>query len=320
MNVQSFGKESPLTGPHLRKSSSAPYIPATGQSLTLEHYSNTNTMTSRTPPSKMTATLPWTGAIHQKAASPLTPAKRFSPYRIKQEHKSILTGHSHVHPHRSPPPYDRPVASDTSNVEAEDDDFGNVRHVKLDFELFREGRQCTPSPEQQEVIFSLFPTSYRMTLRPPYLTVFCTQLPPKPWPVSVAGLPLFLTDDNNKSPINYGLHAYGPKAFVKSSISLWKTPDLEAVREVFDVLDNLGANIRRLQWTGVGFLALAAKEPYEGWRSRLPFLINNIMVGYVFGQQDVAEKAVCRTLPQGKPRDNTVYDGSRPGIMETSRL
>ncbi|KAK4697087.1 hypothetical protein P7C71_g931, partial [Lecanoromycetidae sp. Uapishka_2] len=230
-----------------------------------------------------------TGPIRQKAASPLTAAKR--------------------------------------------------RHIKLDFELFRDGEQCTPSMEQQDVIFGLFPTSYRLTLRPPFLIVFCEELPPKPWPITVAGLPLFLTGEklppkrwpvkgaalpffltnDNASPINHGLPGRGPKKSVKSCISLWKTPDLGAFQEVFGVLDDLGANVHRLQWIGTGFLALATKEPYEDWRSRLPFLINKVLISYIFGEQDVEENAVRRVLPQERVRDNTSYNDLRPGIMISSR-
>lgn len=135
----------------------------------------------------------------------------------------------------------------------------------------------------------------------------------------MAGIPLFLTTNDKQSPINYGLHGYGPKAFVKSSISLWKTPDLEAFHEIFTVLDDLGAHIHRLQWIGTGFLALASLEPDEEWRSRLPSSINNIFIGYVFGEQDVEERAIRRILPQGRTRDDTTYDDLRPGIMITSK-
>ena len=274
-------------------------------------------MISLTPTSKMPAASTSIGPIRRKAASPLTLAKRFSPYRIKQERKSLLTGHSHTHPDPSPP-FNLPVTCDTANPIVEDSDFDNVRHIKLDFELFREGRQCIPSAEEQIVIFGLFPSSYRMSIRPPFLIVFCKKLPPKPWPVSVAGLPLFLTD-NNESPINYGISSRGPKASVKSSISLWKTPDLGAFQEIFNVLNDFGANIRRLQWIGTGFLALASKAPYEDWRSRLPCSINNILISYVFGEQDVEEKAIRRILPQGRTRDDTTYNDLRPGIMITSK-
>ncbi|MCJ1228476.1 hypothetical protein MMC12_005137 [Toensbergia leucococca] len=249
------------------------------------------TLTSPTPQSKKMAGSVSTGPLRKKAASPLTPAKRSS--------------------------FNLPVPTDIADSIVEDDGF-DVRHVKLDFELYREGRQWTPSVKEQNVILNLFPTSYRMSIRPPFLIVFCTKLPPKPWPISVAGVPLFLTD-NNELPINYGLSSHGPKASVKSSISLWKTPDLGAFQEVFSVLNDLGANIRRLQWIGTGFLALATKEPYGDWRSRLPFLINNIFIGYVFGEKDLEEKAVRRILPQGRTRDDTTYNDLRPGIMITSK-
>ena len=176
----------------------------------------------------------------------------------------------------------------------------SVRHIKLGFELFRGGEQYFPSAEQTTIILDLFPTSYRMTLRPPFLIIYCTKLPPKPWPVSVAGLPLFLTDKEDVLPMDWGLPGRGPKATINSSISRWTTPDLKAFEEIFELLDGLGARIDRLQWIGTGFLALAAKEPFEDWSSRLPWLINGIVISYIFGEVDVRGESSSSNLTTGE--------------------
>ena len=65
---------------------------------------------------------------------------------------------------------------------------------------------------------ALFPTCYKLSFAPPFLLLACTKLPPKPWPVTVAGMPLYLTTDAEESPLDMGLGGRGPKAFVDAII------------------------------------------------------------------------------------------------------
>ncbi|KAI4117909.1 MAG: hypothetical protein LQ338_007480, partial [Usnochroma carphineum] len=107
---------------------------------------------------------------------------------------------------------------------------------------------------------------------------------------------------------------------IKASVERWKTPDLEAFKQLLAVLNDLGADIHRLQWIGWCFLALRASQPSYDWRIRLPAFVNKIRIGYVFREQTVEEKAVRRKVPAGKVTDNEVYQQLRPGVMVASEL
>lgn len=67
----------------------------------------------------------------------------------------------------------------------------------------------------------LIPTCFRLSFTPPFMIVACSELPAKPWPVTVAGMPLYLTTDGECSPMDLGLSASGPKASVEASIQRW---------------------------------------------------------------------------------------------------
>ncbi|MCJ1471191.1 hypothetical protein MMC07_009839 [Pseudocyphellaria aurata] len=132
-------------------------------------------------------------------------------------------------------------------------------------------------------------------------------------------MPLYLTTEAECSPMDLGISAGGPKASVEASIQRWQTPDIEIFKKLFDLFDKLQANIHRVQWIGWSFLALGRSEPFADWRKRLPFLINNIRIGYIFGEQRLHEKAQRRSLPTGRVPDNEVYRDLRPGVMITSK-
>ena len=167
---------------------------------------------------------------------------------------------------------------------------------------------------------SLFPTCFKLSFAPPFLILACRKLPAKPWPVTVAGMPLYLTTDGEASPMDCGRTGRGPKQFVEATIERWQTPNLDTFKKVFRLLDSLNAKIHCLQWIGWCFLALGASEPYDDWRTRLPWVINNIRIGYIFGEQTVHEKALRRKLPAGRVPDDEAYADLRPGVMVTSKM
>jgi len=86
------------------------------------------------------------------------------------------------------------------------------------------------------------------------------------------------------------------------------------------VLDDLDANVHRLQWIGWFILALAAHEPYDNWRARLPTRINDFPIRYIFGEEAMKEKALRRKLPAGRSPDNDIYTNLRPGVMVASKI
>ncbi|KAL9113804.1 MAG: hypothetical protein Q9187_007572 [Circinaria calcarea] len=84
------------------------------------------------------------------------------------------------------------------------------------------------------------------------------------------------------------------------------------------MFDSFDAKIHRIQWIGWCFLALGAREPYPDWKTRLPFVVNNILIGYVFGEQTVREKVLRLKLPAGRIPDGEAYQELQPGLMVAS--
>lgn len=74
------------------------------------------------------------------------------------------------------------------------------------------------------------PTCISVTFSPRFLIVVCTKLSIKPWPVTVAGLPLYLTADHDAPPINLGENSRGPKISIDTTLLRWQTPDLQAFK------------------------------------------------------------------------------------------
>ena len=267
---------------------------------------------STTPPVAQSA------AFRNKSASPLK-LVRYSPYKIARKSTSLqLIGHPHSHPNPPPHAFKLDIPPTDDKPLHDEEEIIATRHAKLDFELFRDGEPRMPSSEQCSRMLALFPTSYALEFLPPFITIRCRSLPPKPWPVTIAGLPLFLTTDDKLSPMETGIFSQGPKASIECSIQPWKTPDLAAFEGMFALLRHSNLNVDRIQWLGWSFLAIAPGQPPADWRKSLPSRVNGLLVGYSFEQQDSEEKAVRRKLPTGREPDDSHYAELRPGIMVAS--
>lgn len=184
---------------------------------------------------------------------------RFSPYKLQVKISSVvhLPGSSHAHPNPSPPKYTLPTVSAISQFIHEDEEFENTRHIRMDFKLFRDGRKCSPSSIQCGAITALFPTSFQLTFTPPFLIIACFKLPAKPWPVTVAGMPLYLTTDKECSPMDLGRTASGSKAYVEASIEPWQMLEIETFEKLLALFAELSANIRQLEPTRMDRMVLS---------------------------------------------------------------
>ncbi|KAL8721511.1 MAG: hypothetical protein Q9225_001810 [Loekoesia sp. 1 TL-2023] len=230
------------------------------------------------------------GTFRKKSASPYKVA-RFSPYKLPIKVKSLLNLVGHPHELLDPPPpaFSLPTTSSSSNVvdvfKHQGMEFQATAHVKLPFNLYQNGKQLLPTSVQHQQIMALFPTCFAVGFAPPFLIVRCRTLPPKPWPVTVASLPLFLTNDPDERPMDMGVTAQGPRLKINADTGLWKTPSREAFREIFRAFEREGAMIDSVQWFGIGFKILAAAEPVKDWKKKLPGFINDLYVGYVIGEE-----------------------------------
>ena len=65
---------------------------------------------------------------------------------------------------------------------------------------------------------------------------------------------------------------------------------------------------------------VAAEAPNEALKSKLPCFINDIYVGYIFGEEAVNERALITKLPITRDHDNEVYSTLRPGVKMCSQV
>lgn len=230
-----------------------------------------------------------------------------------------LTGHPHAHPNPPPPAYNLSAAPQAAQFVQDDKVFEHTRHVQMPFTLYRDGRQNEPSLEEMQAIMALFPTCTKLQFCPPFMAIVCSTLPPKPWPVTVAGIPVFFTSEPDQLPMDIGITSHGPKVTIDVNVQRWVTPGLTAFKEIFKMFNLMKANIHELHWIGWGFIALGATPP-EDWRSQLPPMINKIRIGYVWGEQIGTDKAVRRQVPVGQITDDVIYNTLRPGIMIASKV
>lgn len=181
--------------------------------------------------------------------------------------------------------------------------------------------QINPNKEQANAILDLFPTAFNLSLQNPFIVVTCKKLPPKPWPLTVAGMPLYLTTDPNTTPLKLGLGARGPKLEIDHLIRRYENPTLQTFKTVFEALDKRGIHLTRLQWIGWRFLGYLSGAAPNDWSSTFPPLINDVTIGYLFGEEAIEEKALRNKVPSGRVYDDAVYnDRLRPGVMLAGKV
>ena len=196
------------------------------------------------------------------------------------------------------------------------DMFQATTHVKLDFHLFQDGQQINPNNEQVNAILDLFPTAFSLSIQNPLMIIVCSQLPPKPWPLTVAGMPIYITNDRNKTPLRLGLGARGATINIDDPIKRYAKPSLDTFTKVFQALDERNIHLTRLQWVGWRFLGFLSGDAPTGWKSSFPAFINGITMGYIFGEEASEQKALRLKVPAERDYDDATYgEKLRPGIM-----
>lgn len=82
------------------------------------------------------------------------------------------------------------------------------------------------------------------------LVIRLRQYPPKPWPISIAGLPAWFTTDDLAEPIQFGVPGRQPRV-LENSLCLWSTPSkslFEAIVETFR--QNFDIAVYSVMWMG----------------------------------------------------------------------
>ena len=168
---------------------------------------------------------------------------------------------------------------------------------------------------------AVFPTCYAETLMNPLLILHYETLPPRPWPLTIAGLPVYLTTELKLSPLPLGLPAGGSPLEIGATVCLWKTPTVDAMMEIFQGFDARKLPIKAIRWFGVRFLVEVEGESPQNWRSIFPRRINKVHVSYIFGENAGTPGSLRLKLPTDAEPDDANYSNIlRPGVILSSGI
>jgi hypothetical protein len=199
------------------------------------------------------------------------------------------------------------------------------RHILFDFTLVEDGMpRCPRTEEEWNVLLNLFPTTYSVSLHGLFLIVRVRRLPPKPWPLSVAGLPFYITTNEWDSPWIRGKHGHGGRILEDLNAQRRVTDEIfDAVISYFDTHTNV--KITAVRWS-IGYWRITV--PDGTLIQKLPMVIACTVCGYLFDSQIQRPVETAYRLKEPSlgtyddtfyaAYDNPVYSTLHPGIMLSS--
>lgn len=191
------------------------------------------------------------------------------------------------------------------------------RHILFDFTLVEDGMPRCPSTEEEwNVLQNLFPTTYSVSLHGLFLIIRVRRLPPKPWPLSVAGLPFYITTNEWNSPWIRGEYGRGGRILEDLNAQHRVTDEIfDAVTSYFNTHTNV--KITAVRWS-IGSWRITV--PDGTLVQKLPMVVARTPCGYVFESQiqRPVETAYRLKEPSLAAYGDSTYANLRPGIMLSS--
>jgi hypothetical protein len=109
--------------------------------------------------------------------------------------------------------FDIELGKKSRESKALQDILATSKRIKLDYPLIMDGRPWGPPADRGFTdLLNLFSTTFVVEIRSPFLIIRVHTLPPKPWPLTIGGLPVRFTTDKYDTCFDYGKGGKGPKA------------------------------------------------------------------------------------------------------------
>ncbi|KAI5780476.1 hypothetical protein EDC01DRAFT_730687 [Geopyxis carbonaria] len=162
---------------------------------------------------------------------------------------------------------------------------------------------------------ALFPDTIAITFSAPFLVVRCRKLPPMPWPISIAGVPLWFTKDLAALPIEFGMPGLGREvSFTSAVLSHLKVHTAEFESLMIILRYRFNVEILSILWTGNRYLITV---PGVTEIRRLPENMMGLLITYKYADdEDRISAVVAHRKLANVVRDDTDYTPHlRPGVM-----
>ncbi|KAL8734989.1 MAG: hypothetical protein Q9166_001114 [cf. Caloplaca sp. 2 TL-2023] len=284
----------------------------------------TRTVFQFSPSKKVAAASP------QRAKKP-SPEKKSLPYTtlILPPKRSLSSSESSSPTKKSKTADDKDVTQFEVDLDSVDLNFDHSlslsKRIQLPYSLVNFGLATLPPSGDFSEIHKLFPSSFAIEVCPPFLIVLMDNLPTKPWPLTIGGLPVHFTTSKDDEPFKKGQLGRGPRALThldlhKSSINISE----EVLNQAASVFPKLGVKVKDLFWFG-GLWQVTMPENSD--IQTVPRSIAGSPVYYrPISECPALDPAVLeRNPPQGTDFDDTDYQSTtdallRPGVMLGSSL
>lgn len=188
-----------------------------------------------------------------------------------------------------------------------------------DFAILKDGLYVgAGSRENWDRIGDLFPGCLFVSWFAPFVIIVVESLPPKPWPLTVGGAPLYITTDPDSSGPYMGRVGQGEEVLIEDQAK-GGTISYTLMRKAADYLvATLGLGVTTVDWYGCFWvITVADGTPLKS----LPCRLMDLMCRYKFASQvNTPEEAAFRHhRPRGMTWDmSDYYPNLRPGIMLSS--
>ena len=151
----------------------------------------------------------------------------------------------------------------------------------------------SPNDMEFSLIRDIFPNAYSTALIPPVLIIFCTVLPQKPWPVTIAGLASSFTDKDDCYPLPLGMSSSRGYELDQNRLAHWKVPKTADFRTIFDAFaEKFNVLAEFVMWMGVWFVITI---PLGTSRESLPGMVMGLLCTYKFLETSLPKEAALRT-------------------------
>lgn len=258
--------------------------------------------------------------IKKRAASPSSPdiggpSKR-SKRPSNKETPEILIGKSHIKSLDSS--VELTTITDADDLSPETDLAETIktsRKVIYDWSLLDERDRLprTPSKEEFNQLIKLFPKTMSVAVVGPMLRIVVQDLPAKPWPLTVAGLPLFLTNNDEEYGWYYG-DGFGSGAPALTHLDTRRKVTKDHYKTVAQYFDNTAVKISAVAWVCGVWEFMVPKDTAQ---HSIPRKLGKSLCCYSFEKKEpVFEVARRSKQPSDQIWDSSVYSPVlRPGIV-----
>lgn len=188
------------------------------------------------------------------------------------------------------------------------------KHIELSGSLIHNGRAAGPRDSDWSELAALFPTTFQVEVCPPFVVIRLRDVPKRPWPFTIGGLPVFFTSKPWEEPYTRGVCGKGKKVLEELDLSRNANVDDEILHRAAHALtDAIGIILDIFWWSGCWSVTV----PNHATISELPLTLAHCLVFYSHKKDQISPDP---SALHGKKHSGVDYDDSLYGVGTSSLL